>query len=61
MQSFTYAEFLGLAIAKVWANKAKIPATPGLWRHYDAVVKERGGYGRHFQYLGAERTRGFPF
>jgi hypothetical protein len=27
MQSFTYAEYLSLAIAKVWAGKADLPST----------------------------------
>jgi len=57
MQSFVYAEFLSLAIAKVWAGKADFPSTTELWRRYDEVVKDRGGYGKHFQYLGTDRTR----
>ncbi|GLB43675.1 putative pyridine nucleotide-disulphide oxidoreductase [Lyophyllum shimeji] len=56
MQSFTYAEYIGVALTKVWANKARIPATPELWRRQRAHVKELGGYGRHFQFLGSERT-----
>ncbi|KAF8993639.1 hypothetical protein BDQ17DRAFT_1401601 [Cyathus striatus] len=57
MQSFTYAEFLSLAIGKVWSRTAFLPATTKLWEVYDAVVEERKGYGRHFQYLGAVRTK----
>ena len=58
MQSFVYAEFLSLAMAKVWGGKADLPNTAELWRRYDEVVKDRGGYGKHFQFLGTERTRG---
>ena len=58
MQSFVYAEFLSLAIPKVWAGKADFPSTTELWRRYDEVVKDRGGYGKYFQYLGTDRTRG---
>ncbi|PPQ80532.1 hypothetical protein CVT24_002655 [Panaeolus cyanescens] len=57
MQSFTYAEFVSLAIAKVWAGKADFPSTAALWRNYDEVYRERKGYGRHFQFLGVERTK----
>ncbi|TFK31089.1 hypothetical protein BDQ12DRAFT_694562 [Crucibulum laeve] len=57
LQSFTYAEFVSLAVAKVWAGKADFPSTPELWKRYDEIVEERKGYGRHFQFLGAERTQ----
>ncbi|CAA7263583.1 unnamed protein product [Cyclocybe aegerita] len=57
MQSFTYAEFLSLAIAKIWSGKADFPSTATLWKKYAEVYKERRGYGRHFQFLGAVRTR----
>ncbi|KAJ6457517.1 hypothetical protein DFH09DRAFT_1349621 [Mycena vulgaris] len=56
MQSFTYAEYLSLALAKVWSRTAVLPPTAELWRKYEARVKDRGGYGRHLQFLGAERT-----
>ncbi|KAJ7717985.1 hypothetical protein B0H16DRAFT_1897773 [Mycena metata] len=56
MQSFTYAEYLSLALAKVWSRKAILPGTAELWRIYDQRVKDRGGYGRHLQFLGSERT-----
>ncbi|KAJ7471178.1 hypothetical protein B0H11DRAFT_2040725 [Mycena galericulata] len=56
MQSFTYSEYLSLALAKVWSRKAVLPGTATLWRLYDERVKDRGGYGRHFQFLGGERT-----
>jgi len=58
MQSFTYAEYLSLALAKVWDDKAKLPSTEEMWRLHWARVDEYGGYGRHFQYLGAQRTDG---
>ncbi|KAI0788896.1 hypothetical protein C8Q75DRAFT_793645 [Abortiporus biennis] len=57
MQSFTYSEFTSLALAKVWSNKAKIPSTPTLWRLHEERTKVQGGYGRYFQFLGAQRTR----
>ncbi|KAK0496782.1 hypothetical protein EDD18DRAFT_176503 [Armillaria luteobubalina] len=57
MQSFSYAEFTSLALAKVWSNKAKIPSTPTLWRLHEERTREQGGYGRHFQFLGAKRNR----
>ena len=57
-QAFTYADFSSLAIAKVWAGKADLPNTIELWRRYDEVVKDRGGYGKYFQFLSTERTRG---
>ncbi|KAF8654315.1 hypothetical protein AX16_003542 [Volvariella volvacea WC 439] len=57
MQSFTYGEYLSLALAKVWSGTAHIPDTPELWRLHEERVKVFGGYGRHFQFLGAARTR----
>ncbi|KAF7303676.1 Dimethylaniline monooxygenase [Mycena indigotica] len=56
MQSFTYAEYLSLALAKVWSKKAVLPSTKELWRIYNNRIREREGYGRHLQFLGAERT-----
>ncbi|RDB31080.1 Flavin-containing monooxygenase ustF2 [Hypsizygus marmoreus] len=56
MQSFTYAEYIGVALTKVWAGKAKIPSTPELWRIQEKHVEELGGYGSYFQFLGTERT-----
>ncbi|KAJ7083602.1 hypothetical protein B0H15DRAFT_850102 [Mycena belliarum] len=56
MQSFTYSEYLSLALAKVWSGKAVLPGTAELWRIYEERVKTRGGYGRHLQFLGVERT-----
>ncbi|KJA15537.1 hypothetical protein HYPSUDRAFT_149012 [Hypholoma sublateritium FD-334 SS-4] len=50
-QSFTYAEFAALAMAKTWAGKADLPSTKELWRRYNKEYKERRGYGRHFQFL----------
>ena len=58
MQSFTYGEYLSLALAKVWDRKAFLPPTQEMWRLYEKRVVDYGGYGRHFQYLGAARTAG---
>jgi len=58
MQSFVYGEFLSLAIAKVWSGTAELPSTSALWRWYEKEWKRRKGYGKHFQFLGADRTRG---
>ena len=58
MQSFTHAEFVALAAAKIWTQTADLPGTNQLWRAYDALYSERRGYGRHFQFLGAVKTRG---
>ncbi|KAJ7723278.1 hypothetical protein DFH07DRAFT_971626 [Mycena maculata] len=56
MQSFTYSEYLSLALAKVWSRRAILPGTANLWRKYERRVQDRGGYGRHLQFLGNERT-----
>lgn len=58
MQSFTYAEYTTGALAKVWNNQARLPSTSEMWRLHEQVVKERGGYGKYFQYLGATRVEG---
>ena len=58
MQSFTYAEYLALALAKVWNSKANIPSTKELWRLYQDRLEDYGGYGKHFQFLGARRSDG---
>ncbi|KAJ6604067.1 FAD/NAD(P)-binding domain-containing protein [Mycena sp. CBHHK59/15] len=55
-QTFTYAEYLSLALAKIWARRAVLPGTTTLWQKYEERVKERGGYGRHLHYLGAGRA-----
>lgn len=54
MQSLTYGEYTGAALAKVWARKASLPPTPELWRLQNERIKELGEYLRHFQYLGAD-------
>ncbi|KAJ7621042.1 hypothetical protein FB45DRAFT_928193 [Roridomyces roridus] len=56
MQSFTYAEYLSLALAKLWSGKAVLPGKATLWRLYERRVQERGGYGRQTQFLGNART-----
>jgi len=53
--SFTYPEYLSLAMAKVWAGKADLPCTAELWRRYDKVVKDRDGYSKVFQFLDPDR------
>ncbi|KAH9942798.1 hypothetical protein B0H21DRAFT_695998 [Amylocystis lapponica] len=57
-QTFTYAEYLALALAKVWARTAFLPPAPEMWRLHAARVRARGGYGRHLQFLGAARLAG---
>lgn len=57
MQSFTYAEFVSLAAAKVWSGTADLPGRSELWRRYQKLYTQRKGYGRHFQYLGAQGTK----
>ncbi|CAK5276527.1 unnamed protein product, partial [Mycena citricolor] len=56
MQSFTYAEYLSVALAKVWSAKASLPSQDEMWRAHDRRVEERGGYGRHLQFLGEDRN-----
>ena len=56
--SFTYPEYLSLAMAKVWAGKADLPSTTELWRRYDKFVKDRGGYGKKFNFLDTTRMKG---
>ncbi|KAG5636526.1 hypothetical protein H0H81_007723 [Sphagnurus paluster] len=56
MQSFTYAEYIGVALSKVWAGTAHLPTTREMWRRQRERVAELGGYGPHFQFLGSERT-----
>ncbi|KAF5309802.1 hypothetical protein D9611_013586 [Ephemerocybe angulata] len=57
MQSFTYAEFVSLAAAKVWSGAADFPNTSALWAWYDKAVVDRLGFGRQFQFYGTERTQ----
>lgn len=58
MQSFIHAEYLSVALAKVWARKAFLPSTSALWRLYWKRVEAYGGFGKDFQFLGTERTNG---
>jgi hypothetical protein len=58
MQCFTYAEYLALALTKVWNHKANIPSTKELWRLYQDRLEDYGGYGKHFQFLGVRRSDG---
>ena len=57
LQSFTYSEFVALAIAKVWSRTVDFPPIHELWQRYAEVYKARKGYGKRFQYLGTEGTR----
>ncbi|KAF8993635.1 hypothetical protein BDQ17DRAFT_1312173 [Cyathus striatus] len=57
LQAFTYAEFGSLAIGKVWSRTAFLPSKPRLWASYNAVVEERQGYGKHFQFVGPEQGK----
>ncbi|KAJ7474600.1 hypothetical protein B0H11DRAFT_1918310 [Mycena galericulata] len=56
VQTFMYAEYLSLALAKIWASKAILPGTETMWRIYDRRVKDHGGSGRHLHFLGAGRA-----
>lgn len=58
MRSFTYAEYLALALAKVWDNKAKLPSTETMWDLHWKRVNRYGGYVKHFQFLGIEVAHG---
>lgn len=58
MQSFTYVEFLALAVAQVWKGNAHLPSRDKLWELYDEKVKRRGGYTKYLLYLGGQRTEG---
>ncbi|KIJ63826.1 hypothetical protein HYDPIDRAFT_112795 [Hydnomerulius pinastri MD-312] len=54
-QSFSYSDYLCLALAKVWSNTAKLPHTRRMWEMYEERAEERGGLGKHFQFLGPAR------
>ncbi|KAF8556440.1 FAD/NAD(P)-binding domain-containing protein [Imleria badia] len=54
--SFTLAEYTALALAKVWANKAKLPNSQTMRALYEKTVVERGGYGRYVLFWGSERS-----
>ncbi|KAJ7575403.1 FAD/NAD(P)-binding domain-containing protein [Mycena floridula] len=56
MQSFTYGEYTALSLAKVWAGRAQLPPTEELWKLHEAVVRDRGGYGKQFQFLGSVKS-----
>jgi len=55
IQSFTYAEFVSLAIAKVWSRTADLPSCSEMWKLYDKSYEIRGGYSKNFQFLGAQK------
>ncbi|KAG7095274.1 hypothetical protein E1B28_006047 [Marasmius oreades] len=54
MQSFVYGEYLAVALASVWKDRAKLPTTKEMWKRYHKHVNEKGGYGKHFQFLGSQ-------
>ncbi|KAJ7578058.1 hypothetical protein C8J56DRAFT_1112899 [Mycena floridula] len=57
MASFTYEEYTALALAKVWAGRAQLAPTEELWKFHEAVVHDRGGYGKQFQFLGSVQLK----
>ncbi|KAJ6612148.1 FAD/NAD(P)-binding domain-containing protein [Mycena sp. CBHHK59/15] len=50
--TFTYGEYLAVALARVWAGTARLPSTTAMWARYRADVARRGGYGRGLAFLG---------
>jgi len=56
MQSFTYAEYLSVALAKVWKGDAHIPAQKEMWKLYWEHVKQKGGHMKGLQALGEKRA-----
>ena len=61
MQTFTYAEYQSLALAKVWTQTAFLPNEEELWRRQNERVARKGGYGKYFQFLGSEGTDGTKY
>jgi len=57
MQSFVYAEYLSVALAKVWKGEAHIPTQKKMWKFYWDHVKARGGHVKGLQTLGEKRAR----
>jgi hypothetical protein len=55
---FSYSDYLGLALAKVWSDTAKLPSSQKMWKMHEEIVEDRGGYGERLQYLGRERHTG---
>ncbi|KAK7049894.1 hypothetical protein VNI00_005324 [Paramarasmius palmivorus] len=56
MQSFQYGEFAALALAKIWAGHAKLPSKSEMWRKHEERVRDEGGYGKHFMFLGTVKN-----
>ncbi|KDQ17071.1 hypothetical protein BOTBODRAFT_129393 [Botryobasidium botryosum FD-172 SS1] len=56
MQSFTYAEYLAVAAAKVWKGDAHIPAEKEMWARYWDRVQKAGGHKKGLQILGTKGT-----
>ncbi|KAG5639995.1 hypothetical protein DXG03_001891, partial [Asterophora parasitica] len=57
LQSFTYAEYVAVALSKVWAGLAHLPNSEELWRRQAERVEALKGYGRHFQYVGGDKSK----
>ncbi|KAJ7432128.1 hypothetical protein B0H11DRAFT_2261045 [Mycena galericulata] len=49
--TWTYGEYLAVAITKIWSATARLPSQAEMWRLYRADVAARGGYGRRVLYL----------
>ena len=58
LQAFVFSEYIALSLAKVWAGRAKIPEASQLWRVHNQTVRERGGYGKKFMFLGLANAKG---
>ncbi|KDQ17070.1 hypothetical protein BOTBODRAFT_30457 [Botryobasidium botryosum FD-172 SS1] len=56
MQPFVFAEYLAVALAKVWKGDAHIPTQENMWKLYWDHVQERGGHIKGLQFLGEQRT-----
>lgn len=57
IQNFKYAEYIAVALSKIWGNKATIPSVPLLWELNERRVSDKGGYGKYFQFLGFRGER----
>ncbi|KAF8556442.1 FAD/NAD(P)-binding domain-containing protein [Imleria badia] len=55
-QSFTNLDYMPVALAKVWANKAKLPNAQTMWALHEKTVEERGGYGKYVMFWGPQRS-----
>ena len=55
---YKYAEYVAVALSKVWGNQAKIPPTPQLWKWLEERVVKYGGYNKYLRNLGIIFTDG---